>query len=1035
MGREQCGSVSGWMLKLGRQGLVLVASGLMVTTVGIATMASSVQDQIPSNNNRSMGKPMIIVEGNIEAEADRLRKEGKQLLQKGTDESRRQAIEIWKKAIQIYLKIDPEKGSPYPLLLTEMIGRVYYELNEFQQSVDYLEYAVQTYRRVRQNPEVQRTISESWRQAFLDSEIKALNLLSRVCMSLGDSQKFSEYREEELKLYWQSKSKEQLANFLQETGVLYRGLGEWDKARDAFEQALSIFKKLDSQKLEIQLKIASIYVSISRIYRQLGNSSEQGVFLGKAYDIYFNFQNYPIFTEKSTRGLAFRDKLMSQFADLMRETSRFHYNQGDVDKALRYLDRQKQALEFADDKDTEALASNLSQIGIIHYLHKNEATGIQYLHRALEIISKESQINTSNISNRVRRALKAKILQKVSVIYYKQRDLEKSLEYSQEILEAYIGVGDLEGQVGVLFNIAVGHRDQGKPIEALKKINAAIKIVERLRKNSQDDDLRTSYFAQFQHPYALKIDLLMQLHQQQPQKGYDKQAMETSDRARARSLIELLTESRADIRKGVGDDLLKREKELQQKLDATEKRFTQLTSNSATQAQAVGIQQEIKDLYQAQNQLKDEIRKESPAYAQLKYPEPLKLAEIQQQLDGDTVLLQYSLGEERSYLWAVTKTGMTSYTLPKRSDIEKSANQFRDLLRDPGMQGVSPSDQQKGTSLAQTANQLSTLILAPAAAELKRNRRIVIVADGALHTIPFAALTVPGSDSTTYNPLVKHHEIVNLPSASTIAILRETVTKNRKPAPKTLALLADPVFSKEDDRFTGKLGKSPSLDLNLELEHSALNRATRNLNLANLSRLESSGKEATQILALVPPPQQLVATGFDATYDWATSPQLRQYRFLHFATHGLFDPKQPELSGLVFSRIDKQGNPRRDFLRLPDLFNLDLPAELIVLSACETGLGTVVQGEGIVGMTRGLMYAGTPRVVVSLWQVNDAATATLMGRFYQEIQQGKSPPVALQAAQQWMATQEAYQNPYSWAGFVVQGEWRWDAAVAKAATQ
>lgn len=1032
MWREQCDLER--LFKIGRQGLVLIFGGLVTIGSTATAMDAPVQDSDGINGPRSASiSRMITAQDNVETEADRLRQKGARLVKQGTDESRRQAIEVWKQATQMYSRT--ERESPYSLLLTEMIGRVYYDLNDFEQSVNYLENAIQRYKQRRQ-PEIQEMITPEWRQAFLEAEIRALKILTQVYAALGDAQKFQNYREEVLKLYQKAKSQEEIGEFLIETALFYRGIGEWDKAFNAYEQALNIFKNLDSQNLENQLKIAGIYVSISRIYKTLGGSDEQVFWLEKAYDVYFSFQKHPIFTEKSAHGLAFRKKLMRQFASLMGETSRFWYKQGDFDKALRYLDREKHGLEFADDKDTDALALNLSEIGRIYYWHKNEAIGIQYLNRALEMMSKDLQVNVDNSNNQVRRYLRADILENFSAIYYKQKDLKKSLKYSQEILEAYIGVGDLSGQVTILHNIAVVYRDQGEFSQAVAQIDTAIRIIEKLRKNVRNNDLRTSYFSRRQRPYEFKIDLLMRLHQQQPQNGYDKQAVETADRARARSLIELLTESRADVRKGVRKDLLDREKKLQQELNAAEKRLTQLASNASTQAGVAGVQQEIKVLNQAQTQLKDDIRRESPAYAALKYPEPLKFAEIQQQLDPDTVLLQYSLGEERSYLWAVTKTGMTSYTLPNRSDIEKIATQFRDLLRDPGMQRVSPTDNQKGTSLAQIANQLSTLILAPAAIELKQNRRIIVVADGALHTIPFAALTIPGSSSTSYNPLVKDKEIVNLPSASTIAILRNTVIKGRTPAPKTLALLADPVFNDpQDDRSPGKSGKPPSRDLNLEREQSALSRSTRNLKIPYFPRLKWSGEEAKQILSLVPPDQQLSVTGFDATYDWATSPQLRQYRFLHFATHGVFDPKQPELSGLVFSLSDKQGTPRRGFLRLPDLFNLDLPAELIVLSACETGLGNVVQGEGIVGITRGLMYAGTPRVVVSLWQVNDAATATLMRRFYEEIQQGKSPAVALQAAQQWMATQKAYQNPYSWAGFVVQGEWRWDAAVAKAVTQ
>ncbi|NEU72371.1 CHAT domain-containing protein, partial [Hassallia byssoidea VB512170] len=159
---------------------------------------------------------------------------------------------------------------------------------------------------------------------------------------------------------------------------------------------------------------------------------------------------------------------------------------------------------------------------------------------------------------------------------------------------------------------------------------------------------------------------------------------------------------------------------------------------------------------------------------------------------------------------------------------------------------------------------------------------------------------------------------------------------------------------------------------------------------------------------------------------WVTNPQLSQYRFLHFATHGFADPNNPELSGIVLSLVDKQGKPaNKGYLRLGDIFNLDFAADLIVLSACETGLGKDVNGEGLVGLTRGLMYAGAERVGVSLWQVDDAGTAQLMQEFYtQMLKQGKSPTVALRAAQLKFWENSTLKNPYYWSAFTLQGEWR-----------
>jgi CHAT domain-containing protein len=277
----------------------------------------------------------------------------------------------------------------------------------------------------------------------------------------------------------------------------------------------------------------------------------------------------------------------------------------------------------------------------------------------------------------------------------------------------------------------------------------------------------------------------------------------------------------------------------------------------------------------------------------------------------------------------------------------------------------------------------------------------------------------PLADANSYTPLLVNHEIVSLPSASTIAILRNEL-KDRKPAPKTLVAIADPVFSANDDRFkTSQLQPTNATTIPAEVKRSASDIAV------NLDRLQYTRKEAEQILALVPENQRFSAFDFTANRTTATLPDLSQYRFIHLATHGLLNTVHPELSGVVLSLFDENGADTDGFLRLNDIFNLNLPAELVVLSACETGLGKDVQGEGLVGLTRGFMYAGAKRVAVSLWSVNDTATASLMTKFYQQMLEKKLNPVAaLRAAQLEMLKSEQWKAPYYWAAFVVQGEWQ-----------
>jgi CHAT domain-containing protein len=553
-----------------------------------------------------------------------------------------------------------------------------------------------------------------------------------------------------------------------------------------------------------------------------------------------------------------------------------------------------------------------------------------------------------------------------------------------------------------LKNLASLYRTQNKLTDALQTINAAIQIIESLRSELKNDALKTSYFTSVQGYYQFKTDILMQLHQQQPTQSYDAQALETTDQSRARILRELLIQANANINKDIAPALLKQEQTLNQTIDAKEKQLVQLSSQPSQAAQLPALNQAIAALYTQRDDLKNTIRATNPAYANLQYPKPVTLTEIQQQLDPDTLMLQYSLGKTESYLWVIGQTTLKTYILPKRADIEETVRTFRKELtaRLPAPSSVIKLSQQ---------------ILAPAADQLG-SKRLVIIPDGILHTIPFAALNTP--NTKTYKPLITQHEITNLPSASTIGILRSTVaTKPR--GPKTLAILADPIFRKDDPRLTGKtVQANNNLDLD---EQRARSRAGRDL---NLNRLPFTQTEAQGILKLVPEEtDRTSAFGFDASYDWITSPKISQYRYVHLATHGFFDNDQPALSSIVLSSFDDQGRDRKAYLRFPDLFNLNLPTELVVLSACETGLGNSVPGEGLVGMTRGLMYAGALRVAVTLWSVDDKATSDLMQDFYKNLWQSKqSHAASLRAAQLNMWNQG--KAPYYWAAFTLQGEWR-----------
>jgi CHAT domain-containing protein len=486
----------------------------------------------------------------------------------------------------------------------------------------------------------------------------------------------------------------------------------------------------------------------------------------------------------------------------------------------------------------------------------------------------------------------------------------------------------------------------------------------------------------------------------------------------------LLSEAKAEIHQGVDPELLERKRSLEQSIAEKAESQVRFWKEKHIEDQATAVAKEIAALTTEYEQVEARIRDTSPQYAALTQPLPLNLEETQKHvLDPDTLLLEYSIGEQKSFLWAVTPDSIKTYELPNRAVVEPLARRVYELLTARNQSVANETLEQRRQRL-ETADaeylkasaSLSQTILGPAAAELK-NKRLLIVSDGVLQFVPFAGLP----DPVSARPLMVDHEIVTAPSTAVVALLRKETT-NRKPAPKTLAVFADPVFSDDDPRVQiSQLAKRA----HAVRDEADAARSDSEIGLGDLRRLRFSRQEADAITRYATNDLKLEAVDFQANRTLATSAELSQYQIVHFATHGLINNTHPELSGIVLSLVDEKGRPQNGFLRLYDLYNLKLSADLVVLSACQTALGKEIRGEGLVGLTRGFMYAGAPRVVASLWQIDDRATAEFMKRFYEGmLGQKLRPAAALRAAQASMAKDPRWHQTHYWAAFTLQGEWK-----------
>jgi CHAT domain-containing protein/Tfp pilus assembly protein PilF len=874
-----------------------------------------------------------------------------------------EAMECYQRAIELRRLMEDWSGLGYALT---NLGQLYINIGEFQAALKSHQEALR----------LRRQIGDG------EGEARSLSNIAGVFFRLGDLQESLNYSLQALPLRRAVGDRRGEAITLTNIGSNYRELGEPQKALGYYQQALALIHRTDTHRTDDRYVEGTIFDGIGRSFYDLGDYA-------KALD---------------------------------------NYNQS---LSLRQMP-----------KEPYGEASTLANIGNVYAGMGNREKALAYFEQALEL--------QRAISDRRGQAL---TLQKAGELYEESGDLKRARQYLDEGLALSRAIKNRSCEANLLYDIARTEKSAGHPIEARSQIEAALAIIESTRARVSSTDLRASFLASKQEFYELEIDLLMQSDRGDRNQERVVKAFGVSEQRRARSLLDSLEEPRVRIHRGLSPELLTRERELHARLNQKTESQIKLLSGKYTTEEASALAKEVDTIATDYEQLLTEIRTTSPLYASLTQPVPLSLRDIQANiLDTDTLLLEFSLGNERSYLWAVTPTDVTGYELPGRAEIESQARNIYDLLTARNRFVKFEKSDERQARIAKTdaeyseaSRRLSQVLLGPIAARLK-GKRLLIVSDGALQYLPFAALPSPvvnltkGNEQTTreaYRPLIVDHEVTNLPSASILGLLRREVA-GRKPAPKSVAVLADPVFSKTDERVIAaqadqqpgdQRASSHQTVRGVDAIENELVRAVRDVGGENgleIDRLPSTRKEAEAILGLVPKTDRFEALDFHANRLAAMSPELSQYRFVHFATHGLLNSSHPGLSGLIFSLVDRQGNDQRGFLPAHEVFDLDLPADLVVLSGCRTGLGKEIKGEGMLGLTRGFMYAGAARVAVSLWDVSDQSTAELMARFYRGMlgKRRLSPAAALREAQVAMWKSAGGRAPYYWAAFVLQGEYR-----------
>ena len=856
-------------------------------------------------------------------------------------------------------------------------------------------------------------LADARRNHDVQQVYSALHNLAKLHQDFGDSQEAAKLFEESLALAEKDGDRSQAAITLNALGTTYHQLGQDEKA----------LATLDRARLE---------------WRELRNENGEAISLNNLALVYDDMGRPQQAIEMMNEALAKRRGLEDDAgaAIVLRALGGIYQGLGDYDRARSYLAQALETQKQFGDEYAQAITHN--SLGVIAVNTREPTAALREFDQALALLKKFGDRNAqaTTLSNMANAALDEKdmagaearfkeclaIAQETKSLdlqalalhglgsVYEQSDRpDAALDKLRQALALWHELRNATAESKARSLITQVELKQGDLEGAKRDVEESIRLLESQRSALGSEDLRAYYLASIAGPHKLQIDVLMALNRAHPGKGWDARAFEACERSRARSLLDLLAQAGIDSNQNADPQLASRDRALQTSISAKAVQLQKLAPDSSDFRR---LQLEVAELTAERERIGLAMRKTSDAAGSRNIPQSLTLGQVQKQvLDPQTILLEYSLGERRSYLFAVTATALAVYELPERSELAGAAADVFSAWQEPELD---PADARKN------ASGLSAILLSPVASQLE-GKRVVIVADGELAQVPFAALPHP----LTGQPLIASNEIVALPSASTAWALR-AAAEHRKKAPKEIAVVADPVFAMDDVRMhaasaTPGVSKGAAVPEVLEAAVKKVRRGGK-----SLARLEHSEAEARDILALAPAKQSLALVGFQANKANVLDGQLADYRILHFATHGLVDPAHPQLSGMVLSLYDGKGQPVDGFLDMNAIAAMKLHADLVVLSACESGQGKLVGGEGLMSLARAFFNAGASSLVVSDWSVDDEATSELMKRFYQELlgKEHLRPAAALRSAQRSMMAESRWANPYYWAAFTFQGEWR-----------
>jgi CHAT domain-containing protein/Tfp pilus assembly protein PilF len=994
-------------------------------------------------------------------QAEIMMEEADRLASEGLATSSRAAIEKYRATITLVQALGDPREEGYA---QKRIGDTFQTFSQFENALDSYQHALSAFRQsrdVRSQAAVRNAMAvvylslgengkarEECRKAknlsalsgSRDREAEALNNMGEVYNWSGDLQQAIKFYQRALSIWDELSDRRGQAQTHLYLGYTYSDLGQPRNAFTFFNRALGVWEAAaDRHKEEVTL------TALGRLYARIGESQQALNMFDRALPMARSVGD-PIEEGRILNGMAYTydqlgelrkaieyyDSVVLIFrkAGYLKGAAATLYDAGRIYNALgqhqQALDCFEEALKTSQEYgDRRLVAFEIREIGRAYDSMGEKEKARKHYIQALAFWQTGKDFRPQ-----------AETLNWLGQVYSDRGESQLARSSFERALNLSRKAEYRFAEAASLYNLARLERSAGDLEVARARAEEALAVIESMRQRVNDQDLRTTYFASVLSHYELYIDILMRLDELHPLKGYVRSAFEASERARARSLLETLTAAHVSVRDSADPALLEQESQLNKMLDEKAQRQMHLRSTGKEKdPELLTLSKEIDDISWRLREVRTQLVSSGIERVIARAGQPLSASEIQKNvLDDDTMILEYMLGDRNSYVWVVSRNEIVGYKLPSREMIEEAVRKLRLSLS--AKQPVSGETFQQresriakaDASISEVAAELGRTLLGPIANRLG-SKRLIIVPDGALYYVPFQALMIAPAPTTTSEAvpqalLVVNHEIIYEPSASTLAALL-AVRAQRRAGPFSVAVFANPVFEADDPRVgSAPLSRSGTI---AEDQVPRVRQVFRDLGISDgphIPALPGSRDEAEAIISVVPRRSGFSALGFEASRATISQTDLSKYRIVHFATHGFVDFEHPELSGLVLSMVDQQGQPQPGFFRMHDIYNLKLPVDLVVLSACNTGLGKEVKGEGLIGLTRGFMYAGANGVIASLWKVDDEATAELMKNFYAGLfQKGLTPAAALREAQLHMSQSKRWHSPYYWAAFVLQGQY------------